>query len=192
MRRFTMNTLYKIALPALFLSLAISFSDAQAQFRDDLKNSNNYTGSIIKTDNQQRNANLGLGGLLQDFNMSHSYSMTFSSMGGNYQNINAYTNTMHLKFSDDLTGRVDLSLLHSPFGSSTMYGSNEGLDSQILIENAQLNYQLSENSSISFQFRQMPASYSSYGYGTGSMYSPFSNNYGTRSNFSTYDNPFRN
>lgn len=186
-----MNTYFKIAVPALLLALVIGSSDSQAQLREDLSNSNSFTGSVIKTNDQHQNTNLGLGGLIEDFNMSHSYSMTFSSMGGNYQNINAYTNTMHLKFSDDLTGRVDLSLLHSPFGSRTMYGNNKGLNSEILIQNAQINYQISENSSISFQFRQTPASNSTYGYGTGSMYSPFINDYGMRSNFSNSHNPFR-
>jgi len=194
-----MKTFYTSTLTVVILLLALSFSDSQAQLREDLNNSNSFTGSVIKTESPQRSSNigLGLGGLLQDFNMSHSYSMTFSSMGGNYQNINAYTNTMHLKFSDDLSGRVDLSLLHSPFGSRTMYGSNEGLNSEIIIENAQINYQLSENSTISFQFRQMPADYGygyGSGYGAGSMYSPFSNSYGIRGNYSNFDshNPFIN
>lgn len=197
MRNLSMRPFNNILLlPVIIILVTLTFTEAEAQFREDVQNTN-YTGSVINTDDRN-SSNLGLSNLLQDFSMSHSYSMTFSSMGGNYQNINAYTNTMHLKFNEDLTGRVDLSLLHSPFGPSSAYqrpGTNQGLNSQIVVENAQLQYELSNNATLSFQFRQIPSSYNSFyggGYGFGgSAFSPYHSGYSLGGGFHTNDNPFR-
>lgn len=140
-----------------------------AQLREDQYKSSDYLGSIVKDRNQEP----GTWSNLFNMTMDHSYSMTFGSFGGQYQNLNAYTNTMHFFFSDRMTGRVDLSVLHSPFGNSYLNanGSNQQVD--FIVRNAELNYQLSEKSSISFHFQQVP----SYGYGYGyNRFSPFYNN----------------
>jgi hypothetical protein len=84
---------------------------------------------------------------------------------------------MQFFFSEDLTGRVDLQLLHSPFGNSYMSNNNSGMDMKFMIRNAELNYQIGENSNISIQFQQVP----SYGV------SPWSSGLYNRS----YHSPFR-
>lgn len=142
------------------MSAAISFG----QFRDQEQKNSDFTGDVIKNDRSD-GANLSN---LFNMTMNHTYSATFSSFGGQYQNINAYTNTMHFFFSDRLTGRLDLSLLHSPFGNSFLDNNQNGLGTEFILRNAELNYQLTENSNVSIQFRQIP----SYGFGTG-RYSPF-------------------
>lgn len=154
----------------------ISTSVCAAQFRDAL-NQADYSGPIIKKESSQA-GNLGN---LFNMQMDHSYSMMFSSMGGQFQNLNAYTNTMRFFFSERLTGRLDISLLHSPFGNSYMNtNSNNGFGADIIIRNAELNYQLGNNSNIRVQFQQLP-SYG-FGYGTG-PWSHYYNNPFERRNF---------
>lgn len=161
----------------LFIGALVLFtvgiqSLSMAQFRKDANNTAALMGPVVKEDPSE-GANLGN---LFNMQMDHSYSMMFSSFGGQMHNINAYTNTMRFFFSEKLTGRVDLSLLHSPFGNSFM-SQNKGLDAQVILRNAQLNYQLSDKSSISIQVQQLPQSYY-YGmgpWGAGGFYesSPF-------------------
>lgn len=151
-----------------FLVLFIlSASVANAQLREHQSKSSDFTGPIVK----ERTGQAGTFGNLFNMEMDHSYSMIFSSMGGRFQNINAYTNTMHFFFSDKLTGRLDLSLLHSPFGNSFMNNSNS-MGTEFVISNAELNYQLGERSNISIHFQQVPA-YGTNPWGSSSFYDPF-------------------
>lgn len=131
----------------IFGLTSISF----AQLRENVGNDAALSGPTIKQ-NPSEGADLSN---LFNMQMDHSYSMMFSNFGGQMQNMNAYTNTMHFFFTDDLTGRLDVSMLHSPFGNSVM-GNDNAMDSQIMIRNAELNYQIGENSNIRFQFQQVP------------------------------------
>lgn len=94
--------------------------------------------------------------------MSHSYSMNFGSYGGSYQNVNAYTNTMQFAFTDNLTGRLDVSFLHSPFGGSDFVNTNNNLNGEIIVRNAELNYKISDNAHIRLQYQQLPSGYGFY------------------------------
>lgn len=162
----------------LFIVLAIVLVgtvSVQAQLREDLPNRTTYTGPILK-----QNESSGTFANLFNMQMHQSYSMTFSSIGGQYQNINKFTNTMLFDFSDKLTGRVDVSLMHSPFGgayNNMLYNGNT--PAKIYIENAQLDYQISPNSRLSIQFHNSPTGYynpwnpfNGYGVGGSSFYSP--------------------
>ena len=75
---------------------------------------------------------------------------------------------MHFLFNEDLYGRLDLGVAHSPFGNSLM-GNNQG--AQFLVRNAEINYRLNENTHFRFSFQQQPAGYGyghgGYGYGMG-------------------------
>lgn len=127
---------------------------AEAQLREEVTRSNDFTGAVIQTDQPGFNA---LGNLMESINMEmgHSYSMNFGSVGGRFQNLNAYTNHMTFDLSDNLTGNVDVSILHSPFGNSYMNMSND-LGARVVIDRAQLDYQISPNTSLSIQFSQRP------------------------------------
>lgn len=157
-----------ISAVSIFVLLLFGLSSiASAQLRENVGSSAELTGPIVKQDLSE-GANLGN---LFNMQMDHSYSMTFSSFGGQMQNMNAYTNTMHFFFTEDLTGRLDLSVLHSPFGNNFMSNDN-GMNTQFMIRNAELNYQISDKSNIRLQFQQVP------GYGM----NPWSSN--------LYRNPF--
>lgn len=144
----------------VFLTTALI---ANAQFREDLSyQPEEYTTAVTSS----QHSGPGNWMNLLNMTMSHSYSMSFSSYGGQMQNMNAYTNHMFFDVSDRLKAQVDVSLLHSPFGNSFM-NNNNSLGTQIIIDQARLDYQLSPNARISFQFSQRPAY---YGHGA---YSPF-------------------
>lgn len=155
---------------ALFLFFAIA---AQAQLREDLVfEPETYTTSVTHS----QGSSSPLGGLMNLLNMSmsHSYSMSFSSFGGQMQNLNAYTNSMFFDISDKFDAQVDLSLLHSPFGNSFM--NNQNLGAKFVIDQARLDFTPTENTRISLQFSQRPYYYSGfgpYGYGHDTFYSPY-------------------
>ncbi len=167
----------EIKISAVFVSFLLIFfalnAVANAQLREMESKSSDYTGPVVKE-------NAGNLSNLFNMQMDHSYSMTFSSIAGQYQNVNAYTNTMHFFFTDDLTGRVDLSLLHSPLGGNN-YMNNNGLGTEIIIRNAELNYQISDKSNISLHFQQIP----SYGINPWSR-SPFNDSFHSGSTFRNY------
>ena len=128
--------------------------DAHAQLRGDISQPIDYRGSIINS--RSATVQSRLASFFQNsVEMSHSYSMSFSSVGGSYQNLNAYTNTMNIAFSDRLQGRVDVSFFHSPFGGSNLYGANQ-MDPQVMLSNAELNYRISDKATISFQYQRIP------------------------------------
>jgi len=146
----------------LFSITLFTFSIADAQLREDLGNSSDYNG-VVSTTNQTSSYNW-MNAL--NMTMNHSYSMTFSNFGGQTQNINAYTNSMRFDISENLDAQLNVSFLHSPFGNS--YLSNEGIGSRIIIDSARLDYKISDNAAITFEFSQRPYRYSPFsqrGYG---------------------------
>lgn len=148
------KTAFSITVGLFILFFAGFSSVSYGQLREQLNKSSDLMGPIIKQGDPSKGANLGN---LFNMEMDHSYSMMFSSFGGQFQNLNAYTNTMRFFFSEDLTGRVDLSVLHSPFGNNLMPNSNSNnMDMKFLISNAELNYQISDRSNIRIQFQQVP------------------------------------
>ncbi|MDZ7718581.1 MAG: hypothetical protein U5K72_07165 [Balneolaceae bacterium] len=150
------------SLTIIFLATAVV---ANAQLREDLSyQPETYTTTLSSS---QQTGGPGNWMNMLNMTMSHSYSMSFSNFGGQMQNMNAYTNHMFFDVSDRLKAQLDVSLLHSPFGNSFMTNNSNDFGAQIIIDQARLDYQLSDNASISFQFSQRPAH---YGYGA---FSPF-------------------
>jgi len=153
----------------LILILCLAASEVgYTQFRTDVTTPYTRTGKIVK-ENTQGGTNLFGNWSMQ---MSHSYSMSFSNFGGNTQNINMYTNSMDFYFSDKLTGDLDISFMHSPFGSnlSPLEGSS-GFNGKIFVNNASLNYEINDKTSISIHFQQVPYNrafgFNRFGYGYG-------------------------
>lgn len=132
---------------------------ADAQLRQDLQPSDTYNGVISHT---QSSNSPGDWMNLLNMTMTHSYSMTFGSYGGQMQNLNAYTNTMAFDLTENLDASLSMSFLHSPFGNSFMTQDNS-LGSRVIIDSARLDYRLSENTRISVEFSQRPYYHSPYG-----------------------------
>ncbi len=145
------------AILLLLAGLLLPLSNGQAQFRSDNESNLDRTGQIVRTHTPSEGSSL-FG--LQNFQMNHSYEMSVGSFGGDMYNQNTYTNTMHMMFNEDLYGRVDLSMAHSPFGSNIM--GQEG-QPQFYVRNAELNYKFNDNARIQLRFQQLPAGHR-YGY----------------------------
>ena len=139
-----------IIFSTLILLLLFS-SDAFSQFRAD-SNPYDRTGTITNPSfGEDATDVLGL----FDMQMNQSYEMSFGSFGGgNLYNQNIFTNTMFMKFNENLHGRVDLSVAHSPFGDSPMMNQDQGMN--FYIRNAELQYDIGDNSTIRVQYQQNP------------------------------------
>lgn len=145
-----MNSKPVIGSFLLIALLMLSFHTSQAQYRPGPGSTLDRTGQITQPrSDEQLNWRWGL----QDFQMNHSYEMNLSSFGGNMYNQNIYTNTMHLLFNENLYGRIDLSMAHSPLGQGFMGQENH---TQFFIRNAELNYIINDNARIRLQFQQLP------------------------------------
>ena len=122
-----------------------------AQYREDVPNRSDYSGGLYNPD-PSKGSNLAN---LFNVKLNHSYSVNFASFGGQAQNINAFTSSAQFFFSPKLTGRLDVSFLHSPFGGGNSFSQN-GIGNQIIIQNAELNYRVNDRTSIHFSFNQAP------------------------------------
>lgn len=102
------------------------------------------------------------------FSMNHSYSMSYSTFGGNGLALGVYTNSMMYRFSDNMELQVDANLVHSPYSS---FGDNfTNSITGIHLSSARLNYRPWKNFSVSLSYQQLPGLYNSYGYGYNSFY----------------------
>ena len=164
----------KLIIPVFLLSFMLS-TTALGQLRQNLSSPYDYSGPIINRN--VPTVQNGLNRFFSSVEMSHSYSMNFSSNGRGYQNVNAYTNTLTFDISPRMNGRV--SFLHSPFGANLAQGQNS-FQNQVVIENAELNYKISDNAFIKFQYRQLPAGYgyNPFGYSRFGRYNNRYDNYG--------------
>lgn len=150
----------------IFVFAILLSTQLSAQLRDDLSKSYEFSGPIINS--QVPAVQTWLNNFFQNnVTMSHSYSMNFGAVGGTYQNVNSYTNTLNFAFTEDLTGRVDVSFLHSPFGGSDFVNSENSLNGEVIIRNAELNYKISDNAHIRFQYQQLPRGYGFFDRGYG-------------------------
>ena len=95
------------------------------------------------------------------FSMSHSYSLSFNSIGGQSHSQGLYLNTMKYQFSNPLTMYLQIGLLHRPFGT---LGQNNLPNNELFLSGAGLEYKPSDNFKVQFEFNQQPYYYSPYYY----------------------------
>jgi len=135
---------------------------ASAQFKSKTDDETNVSGSLLRSEGD----NLWFGWFDPNrFSMHQSFSLSYTSFGGQGISLGVYTNSMMYQISDPLSVQLDLSLVQSP---SNSFGGKFGSDlSGIYLSRAALNYKPSENSLLSIQFHQLPAMYflGNYGYG---------------------------
>lgn len=151
---------------AVFMVTAI----ASAQLRTKADQKPSVSESIVRGDD---------GGLLfgwfdpSRLLMRHSYSLSYSTFGGQSLAVGAYTNSLFYRFSDPLSVQFDVSVMHSPYNS---FGSEFSKNfSGVYLSRAQLDYRPYDNLWLQIQFRQVP---SLYWLGNSSLYQPgFFNNF---------------
>ena len=97
-----------------------------------------------------------------NFNMSHSVSMSYTAFGSQGVALGVYTNSMSYQFNENLNVEVDASLVNSPYSS---FGNqfNDQING-IYLSRAQINYKPSENTFLSIQYLNGPINYSPYSY----------------------------
>jgi len=139
-------------LPLLCLVFLLSVTaPAHAQLRETAQQNSSVVTQLYDTGAAATNA---LGNLFgaEDFRMSHSYQMSFSSFGGNASSMGMYTNSMMWQFNSDLAARVDVAVAH-PLANSGAFGDQ---NAKVFLRNAEVAYKPSENMKIHFQMRQSP------------------------------------
>ena len=139
-------------LKILTIACAFVSSGAVAQFRSEqAENHYDVRQSVMRSSD-----GLLFGWLdLSRLSMHHSYSLSYSSFGGQGLSLGMYTNSLMYKISDPLDVRFDVSLMHSPYSS---FGNRSDF-SGVFLNRAELNYRPSENMLLQIQFRQVPPMY---------------------------------
>ncbi|MBN2029549.1 hypothetical protein JW824_04825 [bacterium] len=87
------------------------------------------------------------------FSMSHSYSLSYFSMGGNSFNQGLYLNTMNYQFSDPLFMQVRIGYVHQPFG---MMDQSNGMNGKVFIQRAMIEYKPTENMKLTIDYQAHP------------------------------------
>ncbi len=145
----------------LLLTIILASTNCFSQFKDK---------NIFKPSVQEgiinNNAPTLLLGFInpENFSMSHSYSMSYTTSGNNGLALGVYTNTMRYKFAENFNLQVDASLVHSPYSS---FGKNyQNQINGIYLSGAALKYQPWKDVNISVQYRNIPGGYYNdfYGY----------------------------
>lgn len=146
----------------LSMILLVCFS-AQAQFRTQ-------TGQRVDV---KSGITTSVPGTLADFlnperfYMNQSYGVTFYSGGGQSGSLGAYTNSLNFKLSNPLFLRVNLGIMHQPFGGPK---GVEGQNAQFL-HGAELIYKPNKKFQMQVGYSTMPV----YNNGYGIYQSPFGN-----------------
>lgn len=140
---------------ALFILLP---EESSAQFRSDTGNPN-ISGILTAPGSDV------LFGLIDPskLNMHHSVSMSYGAFGSNGMMLNTYMNYMDYQVTDKLMIRTNLGVMASPYNT---LGENFYLNKPRIIGGAQLEYKMSENSSVFFQIQSQPYYYYRPGLGT--------------------------
>ena len=161
-------------LGILFFVL-MCISVANAQYKDSGFHESDIKNAIID------NSPSSFFGFLKssNFQMHQSYDFSYSTFGnGQGLALGVFTNSMFYKFSNNLIGQVDISLVQSPY--SSLGKDFQSRINGIYISKAAINYSPWKNTLISIQYRNAPYSY----------YNPFNpyNSYGIGYNsFNTSD-----
>ncbi len=145
----------------VLLSLVVIVNSGYSQFKPIDTRSTPYTSST---------GNLILGFFNpKNFTMNHSFNVSMLSTSTGNISLTSYTNSMNYQFSKKLSVSADVTMQYSPFASS-VYGTGYANQMQkdfsgLNLSRASLNYKISENSSIKFEYvneRNNPYSYNPY------------------------------
>lgn len=150
----------------LILSCSLLFG----QFKEEYNQPIDIRGGIVTGESSSLFSNF----INPDnFNMTHSFSMSYSAMGNQSIALGIYTNSMSYKFNDQLDIEVDASLVNSPYSS---FGDDfaEQING-IYLSRARINFRPSENLHMVLQYNSMPFGYDSR---YGGYYNSSFNRYG--------------
>jgi hypothetical protein len=155
----------KLLLILIFTSLSVF-----GQFRDDGLNQPKVKEGIV-----DQSSGFAFGFLnSENFQMRHSFSLSYSSFGGYGTSLGSYTNSMFYKLMSNLNVQMDVSILYSPYSS---FGQNFQNDiNGIYISRAAINYYPFKDMQISIQYSNLPYYNPYFGSGSGFYGNPFYRN----------------
>jgi hypothetical protein len=133
----------------LILFVSVSFA-ALGQFRDDgLKKTSVKEGIVDES------SGYALGFMnSENFRMKHSFSLSYSSFGGNGISLGTYTNSMFYKLMSNMNVQMDVNFMFSPYSS---FGETFQKDiSGVYISKAAINYYPFKDLHVSIQYRNVP------------------------------------
>jgi len=138
----------KIIVMIFAFALASNITVAQFKGYDDkgpssYKKSNNLLLGFINPKN---------------FSMKHSFNVSMMTTGYGNVSLTSYINTMSYKISDRFDVSADVKFQYSPFASSSLgqsyTNSLQNNLSGVFLSRATLNYKISDNAFINFQYRR--------------------------------------
>jgi hypothetical protein len=151
----------------IILLVLLGLSSVNAQYKDSGFHDSDIKNAIID------NSPSSFFGFLKssNFQMHQTYDFSYSAFGnGQGLALGVLTNSMFYKFSNNLNGQLDISLVHSPYSSLGRDFQNS--INGIYVSKAAINYKPWKNTMISIQYRNLPYSYynpfnpyNSYGFG---------------------------
>ncbi|HSD64949.1 MAG TPA: hypothetical protein VLB50_14195 [Ignavibacteriaceae bacterium] len=149
----------------IVLIFALMIGTGYSQYKQTGLSNEHISDGIIN-----QNQGTALLGFLNsnNFEMHHSYDVSYSTFGSNSLALTTYTNSMFYRFSNKLNVQVDASVVYSPY--STLGKNFQNDINGIYLSKAAVNYHPWKDVFITFQYRSLPVTY----------YSPFS---GYRENF---------
>lgn len=95
------------------------------------------------------------------FEMHHSFSMSYMTMGGNNLMLNTYMNTIYYQFSNPLTLRLNLGLVASPYNN---FQNSAAFNDTKFFGGAELLYRPSNNMTLRLGINTAPSYLYSYPY----------------------------
>ena len=95
-----------------------------------------------------------------DITMKHSFSLSYSAFGNQGVSLGVYTNTLGIKFSDNLNLEVDASLINSPY-NTLGEKFTDGING-LYISRAELNYKIADNMHLELQYFHAPVMMTGY------------------------------
>lgn len=140
----------------LIISLMVS-SVLYGQFKEDLNKKVDIRKGIVTQETPSLFANFFNP---NNFNMSHSVSMSYSAFGNHGIALGVYTNTMSYQFNENLNVEVDASIVNSPY--STFGNQFNDQINGLYLSRAQINYKPTENTFLTIQYLKGPSYYSPY------------------------------
>ena len=160
-----------IAVLIIIMSLS-GVSMAQYKGYDDKgPTSNNTSGNLLLGFINPKN-----------FTMNHSFNVSMVNTGTGSVSLTSYVNSMNYSFSSKLNVSADVKVQYSPYASSSLgTGYASALQknlSGIFLSRASLNYQISDNAFINFEYRNLDGTdyYNNY-------WNPYNNGYNGFSGF---------
>lgn len=120
----------------------------------------------------------------KNFTMNHSFNVSMVNSNYGSVSLTSYLNSMNYRVTDRFNISADVKVQYSPFASSSL-GSAASTALQknlsgVFLSRASLNYRISDNSFINFEYRQIDES--DY-FNNNNYYNPFYPNSGNNFNW---------